>query len=440
MSTKCASCGVETTLEASFFKGRKSFSRLVKTYCPTCWLQRQHSTVKWVFLSNLGIGAVGLLFWLAWPELGVGRVFINLLFLHIFTMLTILPHELGHAWMARWLGMRVFKIYLGSGTTVFTFRLFGFDFEFRAIPMGGLVVAAHRSVESLRLKQFAFILAGPAVNVLLAAAIWPFLDSDLLWGLQQLEEDWQLGLMFFYANLAMVLENLLPHNVATLFGPMPSDGRQLCRVFFLSREERKLYHAMYFVMETTVCHEAGDNEGARRWVEKGLAQYPDHEALLNWRGVIALDLGEYNEARACFLQLRDRGSKLPLMRPLMLNNIAYTNALLGGDDLLKEADALSLEAMDAIGWMPAVKGTRGTVLAKMGRFEEALSLLHESMSQAANPNHKAQNACLMAEAECHRGNLDAARTYLEEARKLDPKCSLLSRAEAILREAKLPAT
>ena len=121
MSTKCASCGVETTLDASFFKGRKSFSRLVKTYCPTCWLQRQHSTVKWVFLSNLGVGAVGLLFWLAWPELGVGRVFINLLFFHIFMMLTILPHELGHAWMARWLGMRVFKIYLGSGTTVFTF-------------------------------------------------------------------------------------------------------------------------------------------------------------------------------------------------------------------------------------------------------------------------------------------------------------------------------
>jgi hypothetical protein len=118
-----------------------------------------------------------------------------------------------------------------------------------------------------------------------------------------------------------------------------------------------------------------------------------------------------------------------------LNNIAYTDALLGGDDLLKEADAFSLEAMTAISWMPAVRGTRGTVLVAMGRFEEALPLLHDSMSQAEIPNHKAQNACMIAEAECRRGSLDAARTYLEEARKLEPKCSLLSRTETAISEA-----
>lgn len=191
-------------------------------------------------------------------------------------------------------------------------------------------------------------------------------------------------------------------------------------------------------METTVCHQQGDYAGAQSWVEKGLALYPDNETLLNWYGVIALELVEYDKARECFLKLLHRDSEQPLMRSLMMNNIAYTNALLGGDDLLKEADALSQEAMTAMGWMPAIRGTRGTVLVAMGRFEEALPLLHDSMSQAEIPDHKAQNACMIAEAECRLGNLDVARTYLEEARKLAPKCTLLSRTETILRESSMP--
>jgi hypothetical protein len=36
-------------------------------------------------------------------------------------------------------------------------------------------------------------------------------------------------------------------------------------------------------------------------------------------------------------------------------------------------------------------------------------------------------------------NLETALRYLEEARKLDPKCVLLKRAEAILQDAGIPA-
>jgi tetratricopeptide (TPR) repeat protein len=252
-----------------------------------------------------------------------------------------------------------------------------------------------------------------------------------------MEQGLQLGLVFLYANLAVLVENLWPHDVTTGFGSFPSDGKQLFLTFRMSREKRELHHVANFVMEASVCHQRGDYEGARQWVEKGLALYPENEVLLNWYGVIAMDLGVYDKARECFLKLLHRESKQPLMRPLMLNNIAYANALLGGVDLLKEADAFSHEAMTAMSWMPAVRGTRGTVLVAMGRLEEALPLLHDSMSQAEIPSHKAQNACFIAEAECRRGNFDVARTYLEEARKLEPKCSLLSRAERTLREASM---
>ncbi len=248
----------------------------------------------------------------------------------------------------------------------------------------------------------------------------------------------QLGLTFFYANLAILFENLWPHNVATVFGAFPSDGKQLFLTLFLSHEKIGLHHAMNFAMEIHICHERGDYEGARSWLEKGLALYPDNETLLNWDGIIGLELMEYEKARACFIKLLHRDSKQPLMRPLMLNNIAYTNALLGGDELLKEADEYSQAAMTSMSWMSAVRGTRGTVLVAMGRIEEALPMLHDAMVQADSPPHKASNACMVSIAEARRGNFDVARNYLEEARKLEPKCSLLSRAETVLREASLP--
>jgi hypothetical protein len=86
-----------------------------------------------------------------------------------------------------------------------------------------------------------------------------------------------------------------------------------------------------------------------------------------------------------------------------------------------------------------VKGTRGTVLVALGRFDAGIELLLDSMSRADLANHKAQNACLLAEAEARRGNLETAWHYLGEARKLDPKCVLLKRAEAILQDAGIPA-
>src|SRR5712671_1672732 len=107
------------------------------------------------------------------------------------------------------------------------------DVDFRTVPMGGLVAATHRSTRWLRARQFAFVLAGPLVNLLLAAAAWPFLNVEQLWSVQPMEQGWQLGLAFFYANMAILFGNLWPLNVATAFGNFPSDGKQLFLTFFL---------------------------------------------------------------------------------------------------------------------------------------------------------------------------------------------------------------
>lgn len=432
MSAKCDCCGAESNLDTAFFKAPKSFSQKIRTYCPDCWTSRQHSESKWGIILSLATGPLGLVFLLTDTHAELGWFMINIVLFEVFIWLTIVPHELAHAVVGRAVGMKVLRIYLGSGRTFFTSRVAGFDCEFKPLPTGGLVVAAHRTLEHLRARHFAFVLAGPAANFLMATAVWMFSSPGTLWRLSSMENGFAPGPAFFYANLLVLLMNLWPKDAATILGPLPTDGKQLFQIVSLPAEKLDVYHAAGFVMETSLLHQQGDHRKALACVDAGLSIYPENEMLLHWKGVFSLDLGNYGDARLCFVKLLERSNLPSMARPIILNNIAYADALLDREDLHEEADSYSQEAMAAMSWVPAIRGTRGTVLVAMGRLEEGLLLLRESMSQAAIPGHKAANACLIAEAESRMGNFSAARDYLDQARRLDPGCLLLHRAESIL--------
>ena len=140
----------------------------------------------------------------------------------------------------------------------------------------------------------------------------------------------------------------------------------------------------------------------------------------------------FSEARESYLKILPLVENQRIPRAILLNNIAFTNALIGGMNLLEDADRLSNEAMTVLSWMPPVRGTRGTVLAVLGKTDEAVPLLSEAMQANDTAHGKALNACILAIVEARRGKLPVSRTYLDEARKLDPNCFLLNRAEESL--------
>jgi tetratricopeptide (TPR) repeat protein len=153
----------------------------------------------------------------------------------------------------------------------------------------------------------------------------------------------------------------------------------------------------------------------------------------NVLGIIQMAAGEHQASRETFLQsLETEEAKEPGLHYVLLNNVAYLDALLHDPALLPEADDYSAQAFQHLPWIPAIIGTRGTVLVELGQFEEGIALLTKSMSLNIEKRGKALNACHIAVGELRRGNPSAARKFLATAKTLDPKCFLFPYVESLM--------
>jgi predicted negative regulator of RcsB-dependent stress response len=427
----CDRCGATTDMTETFFEERRSFRTSIRTLCPTCWKKHKTSGYSWILINKLTLGLLGIILLLLLPNEGIGWVFLNIFVFEIALILSILPHELGHAFVAKHVGWRVFKIFIGFGKTVFKTTLFGFETEFRAVPLGGVVLAAPRDINHYRAKCFAFAFAGPLTNIILGVVLFTAMHGSLE-GFESIGRHLVPFQMFFAANFLIVVENLLPRLINTTLGKTPSDGKQLLEALKADPNRAAQSHAAGFAMETAVCQEKKQFDEAESWLEKGLTLYPDNVQLLLSQGLNLLLLQRFNSAREYFLKALPLTDNKRILRSLVLNDIAYTNALIGGSDLLMEADRYSMEALTSLSWMPSIKGTRGTVLVELGKLDEAMPLLREAMQTHDVPSNKAENACWLAIAETRLGNLNAGRKYLDEARKFDSACFLIERAQNVL--------
>ncbi|HEU6449489.1 MAG TPA: site-2 protease family protein [Verrucomicrobiae bacterium] len=432
---KCDRCGNESDFEAAFIKERKSFHTSKRTLCIKCWSRQKRrfeGTYQVAVLIGGGVG--GLLLWLN-PYSGLGEFLVFLFLVNLFLILSIIPHELGHAIVARMVGWRVFRIIIGIGKAVEKFRLFGFDFEIHVLPVGGITRIAPVDVNWLRTKRFFVVLAGPAVNVFIAAVIWFFQPDEWLFDRLPL---WLHALhLFLIANIVLAVFNLLPYK-NKIYG-VGSDGKQILKCFFPDKLETELVLGAYYVLEAELRRDEGDIAGAREWCERGITKYPDNLNLLNMQGILCLATGDYGSAREIFKRLLDRETKPGLLRYVLMNNVAYTDALLEDPQLLPEADKYSIEAYGALSSQPAIIGTRGTVLLMQGKLPEAIQLLTESFEAHAVARAKAENACFLAMAYARSGNPEQGKKFLNIAKELRSDAQLISRVEKELNEPSLRA-
>ncbi|HTH50235.1 MAG TPA: site-2 protease family protein [Candidatus Limnocylindria bacterium] len=413
-----------------FESTRRSFRRGVFARCPTCRVKAVEARYRWKFrwiFIRAGLG-LSFVFGIGGLLKGVGWLLLNWFLLDLFMMPLIWLHELGHAWAGRLLGLRVFKINLGVGKTILTKRILGVETVFHAIPISGNAWGALQNGSWSRVRSFGFTLGGPAVHVLLVAAVLLCIPFGQLWQWEPFRTGLAPVAVFFYANVLLLAWSLFPRGAERASATDYSDGNLLAEAFF-KKPDPELIEATRCLMEAVVLVEAGKLTEALSWLDRGLTRSSESLNLLSQRTHCLYELRRWEEAREEQLKLLARNDLPTESRAYLLNSIAYTDAILDREELLPEADRCSLEAMPSLGWHAGVKGTRGTVLMLLGRMDEGMPLLRESLEQTEEPEGKAENSCWLAMGYARLGELTEARKHVEEARRLAPDCILLARAE-----------
>ncbi len=425
----CDACGAQTVLENVYRIEPPLFYGKQKVYCPACASSRKVSQFR-KSLAFYGITALaGLALIATAPESLFGWMFLNFFLGIIFMIISIVPHELGHVIAGALLGMSVHKVTIGYGRLVYAAQFFGKRVEFRALPIGGLTYLLNKSARFFRLRKLIAVAAGPLVNLLIVLILIKVYSLEWL-----LAADFGGGLepeaALLIANVMLLVFSLLPNKVVSAAGIIPNDGANLLSLPFMKKPKIAQFIAAAYAYEGLEYRRKKDWDAARNCYEEALAKFPDNLVSLNDKAAYFIETGDIDKARDVLLGMLETPGIEPGTLMGIKNNLALADAVSGRADLVDEADRLSEEAFNNVSWLPVFRGTRGIVLVELGRIEEGIVLLKEAADKNEDSAAKATYYCYVAIAEARTGNSEAARRYIEDARKLDPASNLIARAMA----------
>lgn len=219
----CTQCRVSSPLCSAFQRiGRGKKQRIL---CPSCVYeeaqrQSQMRLIGFAFFLMLGssVAALG-------KTTNPGWLLINLALITLMAWLTILPHEAGHAFVAKLVGLDVDRIVLGIGRKLGTFMCFKVPIEVHLYPAGGLTLLEIRELPHFRWKFAAVTLAGPIVDILLlwAAITW----GETAWRAERIEGGFAPVCALIAALCLGIVFNLWPMSVGTSAGSTANDGARL---------------------------------------------------------------------------------------------------------------------------------------------------------------------------------------------------------------------
>lgn len=417
----CGKCGRESTLVAAFtpvytFQGPKRL-------CPHCSQRKRkrgtYKTWAWASAALLLIPAVTAAGWLPSESrmlMAWGGVVLAM-------YVSVLPHEFGHALMARAVGYAPLAIVWGGFPSVVDRKFFGVRTLIGLAPESGFAWFEPRGDRWMRVKHFAITAAGPLTNLLIA--LLAFSAASMIDG--PFHTSWSKCtlLVFGVANTLLALVNLWPRTVNTAVGNAPSDGARLwaylrgkpidagqqrhassrIRMFFAFRDEE-----FAVVLAEAEAFEA--SHGPAPWLAVA-------------RSAALCSLDRPAEARELLLRAL-QGPEMhadPQFCAFARNNLACANFALDEPDLDAESLELSAQAMQVLPWVASVVITRCCALssraaAGSARLDEArllLSRVHELELSNTTRMGMAIAQGLIAAAE---GEFVQARLQLDAARRI----------------------
>jgi tetratricopeptide (TPR) repeat protein len=360
---------------------------------------------------------------------------VNVLVFPLLALASIAVHELGHVIAGRLFGLRVPRVEVGVSKRIARWKIGGTTLVLSSLPVVGKTFISADHARGLKWRVWATIAAGPVVTASIVViglslgdgAWWEdvFPTRAVAGGLALRE------LLVFFNLIALAL-NLFPLRP----GGLDTDGAQLCKIPFMEARALRELTSIAAALEADDLREAKDYDAAERVLREATVRFPASFVLRNSLAIVLLEREDYGAARALFLALLDEQPPSPVIEAVLRSNVAWSDFMLRHDELKQEADELSRSVnRSAFGGAPWAMATRGAVLAWLGRPAEAVPLLERAYAMNGAPNDRALNACVLSACCARSGDIDAARTWLDDARKNDARCPLLGEAEAALARA-----
>jgi hypothetical protein len=248
VSTTCHRCGACDPTGTQFRTERIPF-RGARVYCPKCHAKVEENVlIGFLFLIGLfGLIAIAYLLLNPSSEVGqAGHVFVNAFLYPLAIWPSIVLHEFAHAIVGKLTGLRVLRIWIGRGRTLYRANLLGFETEFKIVPISGITFFTHGFKEKLRLRYFLAILAGPLANAIILAVAWQFVSSRNF----DMRTSIQLGAIILFVQVIMLIGDLLPYRTRTAVGRIPTDGLSLFQLA-VSKSPDVLNSALQVQFENT---------------------------------------------------------------------------------------------------------------------------------------------------------------------------------------------
>lgn len=358
----------------------------------------------------------------------------NILIYPLLVMGSIAVHEAGHAVVARAVGLHVLRVELGIGRRVVRWRRGELRLQLNRFPILGLTYLGAGSRPLQRWRPWLAILGGPVTTLaILAAALGAgrLRVQDVLWPSGPVAGGIAIAHLLAFQNLWMLARNLVPLN---LLGHR-TDGRQLLTIPFAAQRDLEQLRLVRPMLDFAEHLEDRAFDAAERALDD-VRQIVRDSVFVRCNAATLVQLrGRHAEARELFLALAADPELPTTLRWFVLNNLAWANYMLYDPSLRDEADRYSREALAAAKSSPHAMETRAAVLGWSGRHEEALPLLDRAFARHSSLIARASVACSLA-ISWVTYDVDVAERWLRRARKEDPACELLHRAEAAIASAR----
>jgi len=428
--SRCDSCGCESPLTAAFIHQPVSFRRgRTRCLCPACFKRQRTRRAASSTVSFLLAGALFCATEVYIRKIG-GIVprdrAVNFGLFIVFIYLLLIPHEMGHAiaaWLCRW---EVFRINFGIGPCWLRGSIAGIPIQFRLIPDRGSVSTSSLRQDDWRFCRFITIAAGPLANLAIAILAIEFVGGWKIFINDPFASIWSTLAL---ASGLQFLGSIIPQTHLMQEGPIGSDGLQMAQLLFKPLPAEKVRRLRYYMAKGLALEAADRAKEALEVFSTARTEFPDEPSIAVSVAGMLMTAGKIEEGRTLVCELLRVHTSQSVFNAILRNDLAWADVLLGSTTLLAEADEASAAALSQMPWEASVQGTRGTVLAILGKPDEAMQLLRKSIKGADRRSSRSTNFCAMAIAEHRQGHERAATELIKKARHLDPKCDLLSRAE-----------